>query len=96
VTEYLKVFRHAGFFVSLAVARGQMLNLSKAFAFDLDQAGLISLRKAPPDYVIEVVNGAWNGQGQRQPQVTVLHTTKEVAHAARYLSGPVPIRLPLA
>jgi len=36
----------------------QMLNLSKAFAFDLDQASLISLRKALPDSTIEVVNGA--------------------------------------
>src|ERR1700745_3774675 len=36
----------------------QMLNLSKAFAFDLDQASLSSLRKALPDSTIEVVNGA--------------------------------------
>jgi hypothetical protein len=35
-----------------------MPNQSKAIAFDLDQASLISLRKALPDSVIEVVNGA--------------------------------------
>jgi len=31
---------------------------SKVIAFDIDQASLISLRKALPDYVIEVENGA--------------------------------------
>jgi hypothetical protein len=35
-----------------------MPNQSKVIAFDVDQASLISLRKALPDYVIEVVNGA--------------------------------------
>ena len=35
-----------------------MSNQSKAIAFDVDQASLISLRKALPDSVIEVVNGA--------------------------------------
>jgi len=35
-----------------------MPNQSKAIAFDVDQASLISLRKALPDSVIEVVNGA--------------------------------------
>lgn len=36
----------------------QMSNQSKAIAFDVDQASLISLRQALPDCVIEVVNGA--------------------------------------
>lgn len=31
---------------------------SKAIAFDVDQASLISLRKALPEFVIEVINGA--------------------------------------
>ena len=35
-----------------------MPNQSKVIAFDVDQASLISLRKAFPDSVIEVVNGA--------------------------------------
>src|ERR1700737_3497155 len=35
-----------------------MPNQSKVVAFDVDQASLISLRKALPDSVIEVVNGA--------------------------------------
>jgi len=35
-----------------------MPNQSKVIAFDLDQASLTSLRKALPDSVIEVVNGA--------------------------------------
>ncbi len=35
-----------------------MPNQSKVIAFDLDQASLSSLRKALPDSVIEVVNGA--------------------------------------
>ena len=35
-----------------------MPNQSKAIAFDVDQASLINLRKALPDSVIEVVNGA--------------------------------------
>lgn len=35
-----------------------MPNQSKVVAFDLDQASLISLRKALPDSDIEVVNGA--------------------------------------
>lgn len=35
-----------------------MPNESKAIAFDVDQASLISLRKAFPDYEIEEVNGA--------------------------------------
>lgn len=35
-----------------------MRNQSKAIAFDVDQASLISLRKALPDFVIETVNGA--------------------------------------
>jgi hypothetical protein len=35
-----------------------MPNQSKAIAFDVDQASLISLRQALPDCVIEVVNGA--------------------------------------
>ena len=35
-----------------------MSNQSKVIAFDVDQASLISLRKALPDSVIEVVNGA--------------------------------------
>lgn len=35
-----------------------MPNQSKAIAFDVDQASLISLRKALPDSEIEVVNGA--------------------------------------
>jgi hypothetical protein len=36
----------------------KMPNQSKVIAFDLDQPSLISLRKALPDCVIEVVNGA--------------------------------------
>jgi DNA-binding NarL/FixJ family response regulator len=36
----------------------QMPNPSKAIAFDVDQASLISLRQALPDCVIEVVNDA--------------------------------------
>jgi DNA-binding NarL/FixJ family response regulator len=35
-----------------------MRNQSKVIAFDVDRASLISLRKALPDSVIEVVNGA--------------------------------------
>src|SRR5579864_7942451 len=35
-----------------------MPNESKVIAFDVDQASLASLRKALPDFVIEVVNGA--------------------------------------
>src|ERR1700732_419761 len=35
-----------------------MPNQSKVIAFDVDQASLITLRKALPDSVIEVVNGA--------------------------------------
>ena len=35
-----------------------MPNRSKAIAFDVDQASLISLRQALPDCVIEIVNGA--------------------------------------
>ncbi len=35
-----------------------MRNQSKVIAFDVDQASLISLRKALPDSVIEVVKGA--------------------------------------
>jgi len=36
----------------------QMLNLSNTIAFDVDQASLLSLRKALPDCAIEVINGA--------------------------------------
>jgi len=35
-----------------------MPDQSKVIAFDVDQASLISLRKALPDSLIEVVNGA--------------------------------------
>lgn len=35
-----------------------MPNQAKAIAFDVDQASMISLRKALPDFGIEVVNGA--------------------------------------
>ncbi len=35
-----------------------MPDQSKVIAFDIDQASLISLRKALPDSLIEVVNGA--------------------------------------
>ena len=38
-----------------------MPNHSKVIAFDVDEASLISLRKALPDSVIDVVNGATAG-----------------------------------
>ena len=61
-----------------------MPNQSKAIAFDVDQASLISLRKALPDCVIEVVNGATAASLTRDwnpgtVDLVVVNARKEVA-----------------
>src|SRR5438445_11628660 len=62
----------------------QMPNQSKVIAFDVEQASLISLRKALPDSVIEVVNGATAASLTRDwnpgtVELIVVHARKEVA-----------------
>jgi hypothetical protein len=61
-----------------------MPNQSKAIAFDVDRASLISLRQALPDFLIEAVNGAtvasltrdWN---PGTVELLVVNARKEVA-----------------
>lgn len=61
-----------------------MPNQSKVIAFDVDQAGLTSLRKALPDSMIEVVNGATAASLTRDwnpgtVDLVVVQACKEVA-----------------
>jgi hypothetical protein len=61
-----------------------MPNQSKVIAFDVDQASLISLRKALPDSLIEVVNGVTAASLTRDwnpgtVDLVVVNARKEVA-----------------
>ena len=61
-----------------------MPNQSKVIAFDVDEASLISLRKALPDSVIDVVNGATAASLTRDwnpgtVDLVVVQARKEVA-----------------
>jgi len=61
-----------------------MPNQSKAIAFDVDEASLTSLRKALPDFVIELVNGATAASLTREwnpgtVDLVVVKAGKEVA-----------------
>jgi len=70
-----------------------MPNQSKVIAFDVDQASLISLRKALPDSVIEAVNGAtaasltrdWNPGTVDLVVVKAREETAETLELCRFL-----------